>query len=82
LILGATIQATSSRYAVYPNVNLPAVTTFGADVRYHTHLWGKNASFWLESYNIGSKYSLTPTATGQLTALDARRFELSLVIDL
>ncbi len=82
LVLGATIQNTSSRYAVYPNVNLPAVTTFGADVRYHTQLWGKNATFWLESYNLGSAYALTPSATGQLTALDARRFELSLVIDL
>lgn len=82
LILGATIQSTSSRYAVYPNVNLPAVTAFGADVRYHTRLWGKNATFWLESYNLGSVYALTPSATGQLTPLDARRFELSLVIDL
>lgn len=82
LILGATIQNTSSRYAVYPNVNLPAVTTFGADVRYHTQLWGKNATFWLESYNLGNIYSLTPSATGQLTPLDARRFELSMVIDL
>jgi iron complex outermembrane receptor protein len=81
LILGATVQNTSSRYAVYPNINLPAVTTFGVDVRYHTQLWGRNATFWLESYNLGSVYSLTPSATGQVAALDARRFELSLVID-
>jgi iron complex outermembrane receptor protein len=81
LILGATLQNTSSRYAVYPNINLPAVTTFGIDVRYHTQLWGRDATFWLESYNLSSVYSLTPSATGQVTALDARRFELSLVID-
>src|SRR6185437_2399217 len=29
LVLGATIQTTSSRYASYPSVNIPAVTTLG-----------------------------------------------------
>lgn len=82
LILGATIQTTSSRYAVYPDVNLPAATTLGTDVRYKTHLWGKNATFWLEAYNLTDAYALSPSANRQLTSLDARRFELSLVIDL
>lgn len=82
LIFGATIQTTSSRYAVYPNINLPAATTFGADVRYHTQLWGKDATFWLESYNLDNAYLIRPNESGELNALDARRFELSLVIDI
>jgi len=82
LILGATIQTISSRYAVYPNINLPAVTTFGADLRYRTQLWGKEATFWLQSYNLDNAYLLAPNESGELNALDARRFELSLVIDI
>jgi iron complex outermembrane recepter protein len=82
LIIGATIQTTSSRYAVYPNIDLPAATTFGADIRYHTQLWGKNATFWLESYNLDDAYVLRPNESGQLNSLDARRFELSLVVDI
>jgi iron complex outermembrane receptor protein len=82
LILGATVQTTSSRYAVYPDVNLPAVATLGADVRYKTRLFGNNATFWLESYNLTDAYALSPSASRQLTSLDARRLELSLVIDL
>ncbi len=82
LILGATVQTTSSRYAVYPDVNLPEVTTLGTDVRYKTQLFGKNATFWLEAYNLTDAYALSPSANRQLTSLDARRFELSLVVDL
>jgi iron complex outermembrane recepter protein len=82
VILGATIQTTSSRYAVYPNINLPAVTTLGFDVHYKTKLFGNNATFWLESYNLTDAYGLTPSASGQLTSFDARRYELSLVVDL
>lgn len=82
LILGATVQFTSSRYAVYPNINLPAATTLGADVHYKTQLFGKNATFFFQAYNLADTYGLTPNASGQLTAFDARRFELSLVVDL
>ena len=82
LIIGATIQTTSSRYAVYPDVNIPAATTFGADIRYRTQIWGKDATFWLQSYNLDNAYVLRPNESGELNALDARRFELSLVIDI
>jgi iron complex outermembrane receptor protein len=81
-IFGATAQSYSSMYAVYPDVNLPSVTTLGADVRYKTQLWGRNATFWLEGYNLNNAYVITPSASGQLNSLDARRFELSLVVDL
>lgn len=82
LVLGMTIQTTSTRYAVYSNVDLPAVTTFGADIRYRTRLWGKDATFWLEGYNLDDAYALRANESGQIQALDARRFELSLVIDI
>jgi iron complex outermembrane receptor protein len=82
LIIGATIQTSSSRYAVYPNVNLPAATTFGADIRYHTQLWSKDATFWLQAYNLDNAYVLRPNESGELNALDGLRFELSLVIDI
>ncbi len=58
------------------------MATLGTDVRYKTQLLGKNATFWLEAYNLTDAYSLSPSANRQLTSLDARRFELSLVIDL
>lgn len=82
LILGATIQFTSSRYAVYPAVDLPAFVNVGADVRYKTTLFGHSASYWLEMYNLGNVYGLTPSASTQLQSLDARRFEFSLVVDI
>jgi iron complex outermembrane receptor protein len=82
LILGATIQTTSSRYAVYPSINIPATTTYGADIRYRTQLWGRDATFWLQGYNLASAYLISPNPSGQLNGLDKRRFELSLVVDL
>ncbi len=82
LIIGTTIQVTSSRYAVYPNINLPSVISVGADVRYKTKLFGHSGTFWLEMYNLSDIYSLTPNASGQLQSADGRRFELSLVVDI
>ena len=81
LILGTTVQFTSSRYAVYPAVNLPAWVSLGADVRYKTTLFGHDATYWLEMYNLSDVYALAPNASGQLQSFDARRFELSLVVD-
>ena len=78
LILGTTIQITSSQYAVYPNIDLPSVITIGADVRYQTKLFDRNATFWLRGYNLSNVYSLSPSASGQLQSLDGRGFELSL----
>ena len=82
LILGATVQFISSRYALYQSINLPAVATVGADAHYKTQLFGKNATFFLQAYNLADAYGLTPNASGQVSAFDARRFELSLVFDL
>jgi iron complex outermembrane recepter protein len=82
LILGSTIQVTSSRYGVYPNVSLPANIYVGADIHYKTKMGGHDATWWLEMYNLSDVYSLTPSASGQLNSLDARRFELSLVVDI
>jgi iron complex outermembrane receptor protein len=81
LTLGVTINTTSSRYAEYPEVSLPAVTTLGADLRYKMRLAGHNATLWLRGYNLTDAYSLTPTSTGRLFISDARSFELSLDAD-
>ena len=81
LILGTTVNITSSRYAAYPDVNLPAVTTLGADIRYETRLAGYSITFWLRGYDLTGAYSLMPTATGRLFLSDARSFELSLAMD-
>jgi iron complex outermembrane receptor protein len=81
LTIGATVQTNSSRYASYPAVNLPPVTTLGADVHYTTKMFGNNATFWLQMYNAASAYGLTPSPSGQVFAMDARRFELSLTVD-
>jgi iron complex outermembrane recepter protein len=82
LTIGATIQFTSSRYAVYPAVDLPAFVNVGADIRYKTKLFGHNTMLWLELYNLGDVYGLTPNASGQLNSLDGRGSELSLEIDI
>ena len=81
LTLGVTVNTTSSRYAVWPDVNLPPFTTLGADVRYQTQLAHHNATFWFRMYNLTDAYGLTPDTSGRLYAPDARRFELSLEID-
>ena len=81
LILGATLQITSSRYAVYPDVSLPADASVGADVRYQTKLLGHTASLWLQAYNLTNSQSLLASSSGQVQPLDARRFDLSLAVD-
>jgi iron complex outermembrane receptor protein len=82
LILGATVNVTSSRYARWPDVNLPPFATLGADARYETHLGGHAATFWLRGYNLTDTYGLSPDPNGRLFALDARRYELSFEVDL
>jgi hypothetical protein len=82
LILGATVSTTSSRYAEYPAVNLPAVTIVGADVRYHFRLARHPATLLLQGYNLTDAHRLLPSASGELSAYEARRYEMSLEIDL
>lgn len=82
LILGATLQGLSSRYAAYPDVNLPAVATIGLDARYRLRLFDKNATLWLQGYNLAGTYGLYASPSGMIQAFDARRLELSFVIDL
>jgi iron complex outermembrane receptor protein len=82
LILGATLQALSSRYAAYPAVNLPAAATIGLDARYRLRLFGRDATLWLQGYNLAATYGLNASPSGMIQAIDARRAELSFVIDL
>ncbi len=82
LILGATLQALSSRYAAYPDVNLPAVGTIGLDARYRVRVFDKNATLWLQGYNLADTFGLQASPSGMIQAFDARRVELSFVIDL
>ena len=81
LTLGATVITTSSRYAVWPYVNLPPFTTLGADVRYQTLLAGHHATWWFRMYNLTDTYGITVDTNSRLYAQDARRFELSLEVD-
>ena len=82
VILGATIQTLSSRYADYPTLNVSSVTQFGLDVHYHTHLFGRNATFWLQAENIGNPNSVNLFSSGEIQEFEPRRLELSLVMDL
>ena len=81
LVLDTRIQTISSRYARYGSVSLPAVTTVDAGVRYNTHLFGNPATYRLQLTNLTNEYQLTPMPSGQINALDGRRFELSLAMD-
>jgi iron complex outermembrane receptor protein len=81
LIVDAKVESTSKRYARYNTVRLPAVTTVDAGVRYDTQLLGRNATLRLQLFNLTNEYGLTPAASGQLTPLDSRRFDLSLALD-
>jgi iron complex outermembrane recepter protein len=82
LTLDAKIESTSKRYARYNSVRLPAATTVDAGVRYDTQVLGRDATFRLQLFNLTNEYSLTPNASGQLTPLDARRFDLSFAFDI
>lgn len=82
LILGAAVLTLSSRYADYPTLNVPAVTQFGLDAHYRTHLFGKNATFWLQAENLGNANSVNLFSSGEIQVLEPRRIELSLVMDL
>jgi iron complex outermembrane receptor protein len=82
LIVEAKVESTSKRYARYNSVRLPAVTTLDAGVRYETQLLGRSATLRLQLFNLTNEYGLTPAASGQLTPLDSRRFDLSLALDL
>jgi len=81
LIIGATIQTTSSRYLRYPDLNVPVVTMFGADLQYRTHLFNNDATFWLQAYNLSNTYSLNADPSAQTHAADPSRYELSLTVD-
>ncbi len=82
VILGATIQTLSSRYADYPTLNVPAVTQLGLDLHYRTHLFGKNATFWLQAENLVNVNSVNLFSSSEIQVLEPRRLELSLVMDL
>ena len=76
------MPAGHSRYARYPEVALPAVTTVDVGARYNTHLFDNPATWRLQLSNLGREHALTPAATGQIQPFDGRRFELALAIDL
>jgi len=82
LMLDAKIESVSKRYARYESVRLPAVTTIDAGMRYDTQVLGRAARIRLQLSNLTDEYSLTPAASGKLTSLDGRRFDLSLALDL
>jgi iron complex outermembrane recepter protein len=82
VILGASIQTLSSRYADYPTLNVPAVTQLGFDVHYHTHLFSKEATFWLQLNNLTNVNSINLFPSGQEQVLEPVRYELSLTMDL
>jgi iron complex outermembrane receptor protein len=82
LTLDAKIESTSQRYARYDTVRLPAVTTIDAGLRYDLQVLGRDATVRLQLFNLTNEFSLTPNASGQLTPLDARRFDLSFAFDI
>ena len=82
LTLDAKIESTSKRYARYDTVRLPAVTTIDAGLRYDLQVLGRDATVRLQLFNLTNEFSLTPNASGQLTPLDARRFDLSFAFDI
>jgi iron complex outermembrane receptor protein len=82
LTLDAKVESMSKRYARYNSVQLPAVTTIDAGLRYDTQVLGRNATLRLQLFNLTNEFSLTPNASGQLTPLDSRRFDLSFAFDI
>lgn len=82
LVLDAGIERTSSRYARYPEIHLPSVTTLDMGARYSTKLFDKAATWRLRLGNVTGEYGVTAQASGQLMPLDGRNFALSLAVDL
>ena len=81
LVLDAKIERVSSRYARYPDVRLPAATTFDGGVRYNTRMFGKATTWRLQLFNLTNEFRLNPNSSGEVEPLEARRFELSLATD-
>ena len=45
-------------------------------------MFDKDATLWLQGFNLADAYGLQAGASGMIQAFDARRVELSFVIDL
>ena len=82
LIFDAKIESTSSRYARYPDISLPAVTSLDLGTRYNTHIRGKPATWRLQLYNLTNASYLSPHASGMLMAYDERHYEMSVAFSL
>src|SRR5262249_49348275 len=52
LIFDAKVESTSSRYARYQSISLPAVISLDLGTRYNTRILGKPATWRLQLYNV------------------------------
>lgn len=82
LVIDGGAQRTSGRYARYPQVFLPSVTTFDLGARYSARILDRSATWRLQLLNLGDAYALTPNLSGYVIPLNRRSFELSVAIDL
>jgi iron complex outermembrane receptor protein len=82
IVLGASVQTLSSRYADYPVQSVPAVTQLGLDVHYHVRLFGKNATLWLQGTNLTNAASVNVFPSGLSQSFEPRAYQVSVVVDL
>lgn len=82
LRLEMKIENTSSRWARYGTVRLPAVTTIDLGGRYGLQVYGRDATLRLQLLNVTDEHRLTPSASGMVSSLASRHFDVSIAFDI
>ena len=82
LALDLKVESLSSSYLNVANTRrISGSVTVDAGVRYTTALSGVPVRFRLQGLNLGNAFYITPNASGQITAAEARRVEFTVAAD-
>jgi iron complex outermembrane receptor protein len=82
LALDAKLESVSSRYITVSNSQrISGAVTVDAGVRYTTKIEGTPVRFRLQGLNLTNTFSVTPQASGQISAFESRRVEASVAVD-
>jgi iron complex outermembrane recepter protein len=82
LALDAKLESVSSRYITVSNSQrISGAITVDAGVRYTTRIAGTPVRFRLQGLNLTNSFSVTPQASGQISAFESRRVEASVAAD-
>jgi len=82
LVLDAKVESVSARYLTVSNSRrISGSITVDAGIRYTTTISDVPIRFRLQGHNLSNTLSLRPSASGQVSPFEVRRFELSVAVD-